>query len=126
MSQTPSSLLTLWAKSRRGQTPLFHPLLFHLLDVAAVAEAIWDYVLSPAMKRAIAAEFGLDTNVATARWWVIFLAGTHDIGKASPAFQYCFADNSLHCRLAKAGFPKTTDRRAPHGTISAVILEEVL
>ena len=127
MSQSILSPLVLWAKSRRGeQDTLFHPLLFHLLDVAAVTEAIWDRVLAPAATREIAAGLGLGTDVATARWWIIFLAGAHDIGKASPAFQYCTTDGILHRRLTAAGFSKTTEYRAPHGTISTVILSEVL
>lgn len=86
--------LALWAKSLRGTEGAkqpgrvtMHPLICHLLDVAAVTATLWDRVLSPAARREIAAGLGLDET--RARRWVIFLAGAHDIGKASPVFQYC-------------------------------------
>ena len=127
-------LLNLWAKSRDGeQYPPFHPLLFHLLDVAAVTEAIWDRVLAPAAKRAIAAGLGLDTDVAAARRWVIFLAGAHDIGKASPAFQYMpnkapdEAQRALQKQLGAADLPPTLNpNKTRHGPISTLILRDVL
>ncbi len=124
----------LWAKSRGGEqgTP-FHPLLFHLLDVAAVTEAIWNRVLSLAMKRAIAAGLGLGADVAAARWWVIFLAGAHDIGKASPAFQYMpnkapdEAQKALRGQLAAANLPNTLNpNKTRHGPISTLILRDIL
>ena len=124
----------LWAKSRGGeQGSPFHPLLFHLLDVAAVTEAIWDRVLSRAAKRAIAAELGLGIDVAAARRWVIFLAGSHDIGKASPAFQYMpnkapdEAQKALCGQLIAANLLNTeTPNRTRHGPISTLILHDAL
>jgi len=134
MSQSMRLLLALWAKSRSGEhESSFHPLLFHLLDVAAVTEAIWDRVLSPAAKRAIAAGLGLGTDVATARWWVIFLAGAHDIGKASPAFQYIDSkapeesQKALQQQLGAADLPNTLNpNKTRHGPISTLILRDVL
>jgi CRISPR-associated endonuclease/helicase Cas3 len=134
MSRSPFSLLTLWAKSRGGdQNPPFHPLLFHLLDVAAVTEAIWDRVLAPAAEREIAAGLGLGTDVAAARRWVIFLAGAHDIGKASPAFQYMKnsapdeAQKALHEQFIAANLLKTEKpNQTRHGPISTLILQDVL
>lgn len=134
MSQSMRLLLTLWAKSRSGEhEPSFHPLLFHLLDVAAVTEAIWDRVLSVAAKCAIAAELGLGTDVEAARRWVIFLAGAHDIGKASPAFQYMpnkapdEAQRALQKQLGAADLPNTLNpNKTRHGPISTLILRDVL
>jgi len=98
-----------------------------------VTQAIWDRVLSLAAKRAIAAELGLGTNVAAARWWVIFLAGAHDIGKASPAFQYMKnhatdeAQKALHEQLGAANLPNTLKpNQTRHGPISTLILQDVL
>ena len=134
MSQSMRLLLTLWAKSRSGEhEPSFHPLLFHLLDVAAVTEAIWDRVLSSAAKCAIAAELGLGTDVEAARRWVAFLAGAHDIGKASPAFQYMpnkapdEAQRALQKQLGAADLPNTLNpNKTRHGPISTLILRDVL
>ncbi|MDR2253966.1 MAG: CRISPR-associated helicase Cas3' [Bifidobacteriaceae bacterium] len=71
----------LWGKSgdRFGGFAL---LLGHLLDSAAVGEAIWDSYLSPVTRA------GLD-RVADGRGRALFalLCGIHDIGKATPSFQ---------------------------------------
>lgn len=71
----------LWAKSGEDQG---HPLLAHILDVAAVAEAILE--LEPAATHQhLAAQFGLSLEAAPR--WLATLAGLHDVGKAIPGFQ---------------------------------------
>ena len=79
----------LWAKSDTNEgrcSPVRpHLLLGHMLDSAEVAGVLWDCHLSESVKhliRSVAA--GSDT---AARQLVRFLAGIHDLGKASPAFQ---------------------------------------
>ncbi|MFJ9908075.1 HD domain-containing protein [Streptomyces sp. NPDC101152] len=65
---------------------LVYPLLFHQLDTAAVMGELWDRYLTPAQRRVICRGLGL--GPAEARCEVMFLAGAHDIGKAS-RFQMC-------------------------------------
>ncbi|MER6561921.1 CRISPR-associated helicase Cas3' [Streptomyces sp. NPDC001027] len=65
---------------------LAYPLLFHLLDAAAVTGELWDRYLTPAQRRVICRGLGLEE--AAARREAMFLAGGHDIGKAS-RFQMC-------------------------------------
>src|SRR5271169_3281115 len=79
----------LWAKSDTSDggapTPKPHLLVGHMLDTAEVAAVLYDQHLSGNVKhliRSIAG--GSDKN---ARDLVRFLAGIHDIGKISPAFQ---------------------------------------
>lgn len=121
----------LWAKTLRNNAAVestnqpYHPLLYHLLDVAAVADAMWGGVLPPATRAAVA--HGLGVSESSARWWVVFLAGMHDIGKASPVFQYQTKDGAITGRLQKAGFaPLGHANPIRHGPVSAVILEEQL
>lgn len=72
----------LWAKS--GQ-PHGHGLLCHMLDVAAVAEALLNR--EPRQTVALAARwFGLRDEVAVR--WLATMAGLHDFGKAMPGFQH--------------------------------------
>jgi CRISPR-associated endonuclease/helicase Cas3 len=80
------NLAVFWAKyGKDPQAPNgYHPLICHMIDVAMVAEQIWDRVLSPAAQRRLAAGLGLDP--ALAKLWISFLAGLHDTGKCSPAF----------------------------------------
>ncbi|MFD3840267.1 CRISPR-associated helicase Cas3' [Streptomyces sp. NPDC058642] len=75
--------LTPWGKFDRGVLAVY-PLLFHLLDTAAIAGEVWDRFLTRGQKRLIAA--GLGTTVPEARCLVMFMAGLHDLGKLS-AFQ---------------------------------------
>jgi CRISPR-associated endonuclease/helicase Cas3 len=119
----PEPWRLLWAKTPKGasQPHPYHPLICHLIDVALVAEAIWAKVLSPALRQRIAQTLQLDEQ--TAGRWVAFLAGLHDLGKASPVFQE--QDASGRARLEAAGvrFPKVKPPKpVPHGTISAALL----
>ncbi len=113
----------LWAKTYRekmaqkGTNRRYHPLLNHMLDVAAVAERVWDECFAPCMRNRIEGFLGSD-----ARSLLVFLAGAHDIGKASPGFQK--RDSDL-CK--DSGLPfSLNDQSRPHGHISAHILNKAL
>lgn len=77
--------LALWGKARpvAEQGPRYHPLLWHMLDVAAVGQAILerDEVLRAALSQTFALE-----GEALHRW-IGFLLALHDIGKVSRIFQ---------------------------------------
>ncbi len=118
-------LMALWAKSRSEDPNQhgYHPLLYHLIDVAMVAEALWESVLTEHERRAVAERLGLDID--DARCWTAFLAGIHDAGKASPEFQQ--KDPGARDRLRGAGWPATpVAGSAPHGTVSAKALQGIL
>ncbi|MFB6642951.1 CRISPR-associated helicase Cas3' [Streptomyces chartreusis] len=101
--------LTPWGKFDRGERAVY-PLLFHLLDVAAIAGEVWDRFLTRGQRRLIAA--GLGVMPAQARCLVMFIAGLHDLGKLS-AFQvqeaHPWARVSETLRQDTAGW-----RRMPH------------
>lgn len=59
------------------------PLHQHLEDAAEIAAHLWDRWAPRSVKRTLADAFGSEAH---ARALVMWLAGTHDIGKASPAF----------------------------------------
>ncbi len=121
----PRQLAALWAKrgpsseTARG----YHPVPCHLIDVAAVALALWKSVLPAAARREIAEALGLD-EVAAGRW-IAFWAGLHDLGKASPAFQA--QDPTARERLAAVGLhlPRSCPS-TPHGTIGAAVIPQLL
>ncbi|MFJ6199602.1 CRISPR-associated helicase Cas3' [Micromonospora sp. NPDC092111] len=73
----------LWGKSKG--LPMPYPLLWHLMDTAAVAGVLWSRYLAPNQRRIIAE--GLAVDEGHARSLIMFWAGLHDVGKASPSFQ---------------------------------------
>ncbi|PJM91321.1 CRISPR-associated endonuclease Cas3'' [Streptomyces sp. CB01373] len=105
--------LTPWGKFDRGQLAVY-PLLFHLLDVAAVAGVVWDRYLTRGQRRLIAA--GLGVTPAEARCLVMFIAGLHDLGKLSS-----FQEREAHpwARVSDALRADTGDwRHMPHERVS--------
>ncbi|MGW8884288.1 CRISPR-associated endonuclease Cas3'' [Streptomyces sp. NPDC055749] len=62
-----------------------HPLICHLLDTAAVAEVVWDELLTVHQRSMVVA--ALQVSDEQARALAAFWAGLHDIGKISVPFQ---------------------------------------
>ncbi|MGV9703926.1 CRISPR-associated helicase Cas3' [Streptomyces sp. NPDC003483] len=119
---------SVWAKHDRdggGWLPLWR----HLEDCAAVAGLLWDRWVPVAVRGLIAET--LPGGEADARALVVWLAGVHDIGKATPAFACqvdelaeVMRDHGLEMRSSAAMGP---DRRlAPHGLAGQVLLGEWL
>jgi len=111
----------LWAKTDRDwsdrNSPIcrYHPLLYHMLDVAAVAGLVLDDCLDQHLRRKLGKSLGNDIRSV-----IVFLAGAHDLGKASPGFQRKVPELSRH-----TGLPYSShDQIHPHGFISARILKE--
>ncbi len=117
--------LALWAKLGKAQYPnSYHPLLFHLLDVASVARRLWDDILRPRVKEPFAAALGIAAHDCGP--WVAFCVGAHDIGKASPGFQQRENAAVLVKYLAAAGFDFAVSAAPPHGTVSVPVLADWL
>ncbi|MFJ2210735.1 CRISPR-associated endonuclease Cas3'' [Streptomyces sp. NPDC101062] len=62
-----------------------HPLICHLLDTAAVAEVVWDELLTAHQRSMVVT--ALQVSDEQARALAAFWAGLHDIGKISVSFQ---------------------------------------
>ena len=78
------ALVNLWAKTSKEGGGRWHPLILHMLDVAASAEAV--LAREPESTRTrLAAILGLDWEQA--RPWLLLLVACHDLGKACPGFQ---------------------------------------
>lgn len=131
----PHPVFSCWAKLAKSDVkdgePGYHPLLCHMVDVATVALEFWRSVLSSKKRRAVAAGLGLGENQDAAGSWCAFIAGLHDLGKASPAFQLHVERirPEVRERLRSAGLPTSpnhSSNRTPHGTITAKALPEIL
>ncbi|MFF7358378.1 CRISPR-associated helicase Cas3' [Streptomyces filipinensis] len=117
-----------WAKHDRDSDGWL-PLWRHMGDSAAVAGLLWDRWLPDAVRRRVAEV--LPGGEADARLLVTWLAGVHDVGKATPAFA-CQVD-ALADQMRAAGLEMPyrremgQDRRmAPHGLAGQLLLQEWL
>lgn len=97
---------SIWAKTN-AQAGTWMPLTRHLTDAAAVAGLLWDHWLAPNVRRVISKD--LPEGDADGRVLVSWLAGVHDIGKATPGF-------AVKARMAP-GFGDLLDRMAQHGLV---------
>lgn len=114
----------LWAKADR-ESASWHPLILHSLDTLAVAENLWDKILSPGEKSIIAAMLGMDEE--RARVWTCFFASLHDIGKISPPFQFLdAAPDTIKAILKNLGLRKLPAEKYHHGEATAAILSTLL
>jgi CRISPR-associated endonuclease/helicase Cas3 len=84
------NLFVFWAKLPRRKEEFpptkFHPLLCHMIDVAAVIEHLWENILPDTLRHRFATDLSLPTEAAGK--WLALLAGLHDLGKLSPKFQF--------------------------------------
>jgi CRISPR-associated endonuclease/helicase Cas3 len=124
--------MRVWAKSspqRRNDTERWLPLTTHLEDAAGIAGRLWDDWLPAGIRRQFIAGVGSE---ASARSLLRFLAGSHDIGKASCAFAVQVP--LLRNQMVEAGLrmPRFEDfdprerRTMPHGLAGHVILRRWL
>ena len=82
---TQQQAASVWAKSDPfvGDVEHWLPLWQHLDDAADVAGMLWDEWLAPSIRSAVAASMPSEGD---ARRLAVWLAASHDLGKASPAF----------------------------------------
>jgi len=121
-------VLTVWAKHDRdfeGWLPLWR----HMEDSAAVAGLLWDWWLPAGVRRLIAS--ALPDGEVGARCLTVWLAGVHDIGKATPAFACQVEQLADRMRVQGLEMPSRqamgVDRKlAPHGLAGQVLLGEWL
>jgi CRISPR-associated endonuclease/helicase Cas3 len=123
-----------WAKTGSGKfedgSPQYHPVICHLADTAAVAMEIVRNCLSPVAVKTL--EVGLGLSGESLIKCCGFFAGSHDLGKVSPAFQFqvdpvgkALAGGTLY-DLWHSLNPVTRQGKAPHGVITAKTLPEFL
>lgn len=126
---------SLWGKSDYGTGLEWLPLYAHMHDSALVAGRLWDAWVPPGTRSVVERTLGADSDLAKRLF--VFLAGVHDIGKATPGFQSTpcgfSSDAEMNCLVWKperAGLPiPATIRRGripKHPVAGQVILERLL
>lgn len=120
--------LAVWGKSRNLPRP--YPLAGHLIDTATIAGALWDQWLTPAQRRVITRGLGLSAeDESHARDLVACWAGLHDLGKATPAFQFQPSAPASSAVLPEHGLARVADLQplghdvATQLTVPALLLE---
>lgn len=110
-------LFQIWAKTSSSNSESWHPLILHMIDVAASADAI--LAREPYSTRTrMAAIFGLTWDEAKS--WLLFVIACHDLGKASPGFQ-CKWRN-----LSGLPLPRSPNTDINHAFVSQIALAEML
>lgn len=122
---------SLWGKSDGGEGACWLPLYMHMLDSAGIAGYLWDKWL-PEGTRALFVQ-ALGGDPCRARRLACFIAGVHDIGKATPSFQGMPCGKggfTLDHKPRKAGLPfrpeVTGHRRVSHPMGSYLVLLDIL
>lgn len=100
----------IWAKQKDLTAP--YPLLAHLLDSATTAGVLYDHWLRPGLRSLLEEELG-DKSKKILMW----LAATHDIGKASPLFQYQHRRKGPEWDSIRAGFAEHTESICSFGDL---------
>lgn len=126
------SARSLWGKSDYGVQRQWLPLFVHMSDSAFVAQHLWDEWLPASTKRAVSVPFG---SRDSARAFFSFVAGVHDIGKATPAFQsqpcgWAGGEVSLTWLPERVGLPfppESRERGVPnHAVMGQALLEKMI
>lgn len=113
----------LWGKAYEGQPWPAHPLLCHMLDVAAVAALLVTTILPPRLVQRLLGSLHTDQWIALRL--LLFLIAQHDIGKATPAFQEKV--KRIFTELNKLGYDAQPEKKdLHHGDIGLLLLAEEL
>lgn len=111
----------LWGKASREGDESYHSLLCHMLDVAQVAQGLWETSFHGLLRKQVCSWIG--QNEDSAGRWLSFWVGLHDIGKSSPDFQRKWAPGQAWLEGLGFSFPGHS-AIALHGQISAKWLRD--
>lgn len=113
----------LWAKSPAEGEVKWHPLILHLLDVSAVADAVLSR--EPAHTRERMAGI-IRLPWEQARPWLLSVIACHDLGKACPAFQCKWEGATQLLTKCDLRIPPGVEKRVNHAFVSQVALAALL
>jgi CRISPR-associated endonuclease/helicase Cas3 len=119
----PMEVGNLWGKTRSNGVILWHPLLLHMLDVAACADAIMTREPTTTRER-MGRILGKDWEEA--RGWILLLIACHDLGKACPGFQCKWEIAESLLSLTGLRRPAGVDISVHHAFVSQVALTQLL
>lgn len=118
-------LLACWGKTVKGSTDanLFHPALFHMIDVGNVARVLLNEPASPRWRNTLSRSLSIHSDLVSRV--IPYLVALHDIGKLSASFQMKSKEQMV--RLTNNGFVLGNPFDLPHPVIGQVhIFNETL
>ena len=114
------AIKVLWAKTAGEGMIGWHPIILHMVDVAAVAEAILEREPASTRNR-MTSILGMDWGLS--RPWLLLVIACHDLGKACPGFQckwpILLPDSGLQ-------LPRSPNKEINHAFVSQIALAEFL
>ena len=112
-------MANLWAKTDKNGGGRWHPLILHMLDVAASTDSI--LAREPESTRIrMAASLGMDWE--DARAWLLLVVACHDLGKACPGFQCKWSE----APMTGLRLPRSPNTNINHAFVSQTALTELL
>ncbi|RMD57321.1 CRISPR-associated endonuclease Cas3'', partial [Candidatus Parcubacteria bacterium] len=109
-------LLLLWGKTPKRNSDVYHPALYHLMDVAHVAQWLLGSRASSRWRRVLGN--ALNTSPDTLHEWLPFIIALHDLGKLSPLFQMLNDQQAQRLKNAGLEFPAVPKDDAPRHTVT--------
>lgn len=119
LSPAARALWGKWGRDGSNHLPLFQ----HMADTAAVARYLWENWLASQVKDQMVADLRVSETIAGAI--ISFLAGAHDIGKASPTFAAQAAGLIPKMKAQGLRFPEQMER-VDHQLASHLVLHRWL
>lgn len=110
-------LILPWGKTTRDPF-VYHPALYHMIDVANIAFWLLSSHASPRWRNVLA--HTLNTAPEQLQEWVPFLIALHDVGKLSVSHQLKNTDQAD--RLRQAGFAFGSYNKAQHNSLHHTIM----
>lgn len=110
----------LWAKTISEGKAGWHPIILHMVDVAAVASAVLEREPASTQNK-MAAILGMDWELS--RPWLLLAIACHDLGKACPGFQCKWPGRPPNSGLRLPRIPNT---EINHAFVSQIALAEFL
>lgn len=116
-----AKLLPFWGKSA-SDTHDAHLLLHHMLDTAAVAGGILRRLPTRSVRLLSTGLIREPVEGPGPMACLAFLAGAHDLGKATPSFQRLWSEGAAVLREAGLPFPAPRSAKVRHGTATAALM----
>lgn len=112
-----ASSINNWAKTDKNNLFCWHPLLLHMLDVAACADGILSRE-PESTRNSLSSILGMEAD--DARPWLLLVIACHDLGKACPGFQCKWRS------LSGLPLPRSPNIEINHAFVSQIVLSELL